>query len=467
LLQIDILLIGATNGADLIRGLAMSIQPHRSSHSRKTSLAMCLATALGVFASDATATCSSLVVTSCADSGAGTLRDTVACANSGDTVDLSTLTCSTITLASHIHILQANLYLIGPGETLLAIDGANNDRVFAHHQITTGAGILRINDLTITHGRYTGYSAEGGCIQSGGSVTLTNSTVSFCTVISQPTHLASGGGIYTSGNLTLNHSTLTGNVAQPAPGNEARGGGAYVLGNFLAKYSTISNNIAQGSTSRGGGITASRGDITLYSSTIAGNTAANVAGIEMSPFAISNPVTINNSTISGNSSGSLCAAFCSFQPTTIINSTIAFNKSANGAAVQVSSTTLNMQSSIFADNVGAGVPSDLDGFSLTITGANNLVFSSSLTLPPDTISGTCPRLGPLAANGGATRTHALLNMSPAINHGNNAGSFTNDQRGPGFARFIGGEVDIGAYERQVGAVDDRLFKSGFESGCDE
>ena len=58
-------------------------------------------------------------------------------------------------------------------------------------------------------------------------------------------------------------------------------------------------------------------------------------------------------------------------------------------------------------------------------------------------------LAPLGNNGGPTETMALLRGSPAINAGNNAlipAGVTTDQRGVGFARIVGGTVDIGAYE---------------------
>ena len=73
------------------------------------------------------------------------------------------------------------------------------------------------------------------------------------------------------------------------------------------------------------------------------------------------------------------------------------------------------------------------------------------------ISGTInPMLGPLQNNGGPTDTHALLAGSPAINAGPNpVPDFpTNefDQRGDGFARVVGGVVDIGAFEVQPPAT---------------
>jgi hypothetical protein len=64
-----------------------------------------------------------------------------------------------------------------------------------------------------------------------------------------------------------------------------------------------------------------------------------------------------------------------------------------------------------------------------------------------------PKLGPLANNGGRTKTHALKASSRAIDRGDNAGVPPTDQRGIGFPRKKDGNfdgvatVDIGAFER--------------------
>ena len=55
-----------------------------------------------------------------------------------------------------------------------------------------------------------------------------------------------------------------------------------------------------------------------------------------------------------------------------------------------------------------------------------------------------PLLGPLRDNGGPTPTQALLPGSPAIDHGDDAGCPTADQRG--VPRPRGAACDIGAYE---------------------
>ncbi|HEY6985122.1 MAG TPA: choice-of-anchor Q domain-containing protein, partial [Rhodanobacteraceae bacterium] len=100
----------------------------------------------------------------------------------------------------------------------------------------------------------------------------------------------------------------------------------------------------------------------------------------------------------------------------------------------------------------------LDGTS-TITGGNNLIkiAGATLTLPPDTITDD-PQLGPLAYNGGETRTHAIPATSPAHDVGNNVAGGFYDQRGPGYAREVGSAPDIGAYELNP----DIIFISGFD-----
>src|SRR5262249_29821477 len=60
------------------------------------------------------------------------------------------------------------------------------------------------------------------------------------------------------------------------------------------------------------------------------------------------------------------------------------------------------------------------------------------------ITGVNPLLGPLADNGGPTKTMALLVNSPALNKIPAASAPTVDQRGT--ARPFGGTSDIGAFE---------------------
>ena len=86
--------------------------------------------------------------------------------------------------------------------------------------------------------------------------------------------------------------------------------------------------------------------------------------------------------------------------------------------------------------------------------AHNLIEDPNGCAPPaGNILGIAPKLGPLAANGGRTRTHMPSAGSPAIDHGSAAsGAFSGgactrrDQRG--VKRPQGRRCDIGAVERR-------------------
>jgi len=88
---------------------------------------------------------------------------------------------------------------------------------------------------------------------------------------------------------------------------------------------------------------------------------------------------------------------------------------------------------------------------------NSLLGTSCGTASPTNIISIDPLLGPLADNGGPTRTFALLTGSPAINGGavSNVSVpiiLTTDQRGVGYSRRCSpgvpafASVDIGAFE---------------------
>jgi hypothetical protein len=407
-------------------------------------------------------------VDNCNDDGSpGTLRAEIDAAADGETIDLSQLACSTITLGSPIQILQNSLILSGPGADNLTIIAGNDSLLFQQ----LGIGTFGIDRLKITNGYHfnTG-PAKGGCIYSVANVTLTNSVVSNC-VVASSTSDARGGGIYTAGDLTLVSSTITGNHALTlavAPGYHAYGGGAYVShGNFHSKYSTISNNSAHDfsphPTGFSGGIWIWLGGTQIENSTISGNTADQCAAI----FAGSQ-LSLTNSTISGNSA-EFRPGICGSQiAITLTNSTVAFNKSSTGGGggLSIYYTNLTLQSSIVADNIGS---SDIKGsVGFMVLGSNNLVGSSNLQLPPDTIH-DCPKLDRLADNGGGIRTHALRLGSPAIDYGNNDAGLIHDERGA--PRVTGTFADIGAFERQVSDVDERIFFDNFDDGsggpCDQ
>ena len=123
-----------------------------------------------------------LPVTSCTDAGPtdiGNLRHVVAAAGNGDTVDMTGLSCSTITLLlGEIVIQQDTLAIKGPGEYTLAID-AQQSRVFNHAGSGTPAitPTLTVSDLTMAYGYANEASSpanRGGCVYAKGNVALHN-----------------------------------------------------------------------------------------------------------------------------------------------------------------------------------------------------------------------------------------------------------------------------------------------------
>jgi hypothetical protein len=396
------------------------------------------------------------------------LRDTVASAISGDTVDLGGLSCNEILLTSgSIHLTQNKLNLTGPGASALSVDGGGQFSIFRQYGASIDAtGLLTISGLTMANGKVAVAPVRGGCVYSAASVSLTDAVITGCTVsspgdVQRPT----GGGVYTRGNLTISTSTITNN-ASTSTGYNARGGGAYVRGNLIVQGSTISNNSAVGAKAwygQGGGLFVI-GNTNILGSTISGNRASSGGGL-LSDSNSTASLTITNSTISGNAAAQFGGIY-TLASLTLRNSTIAFNQAAaSQGGLVASNSSLELQSSIIADNVSKGLASDLGCSSCTvsISSANNLITSSTVAIPADTIT-DCPRLGPLADNGGGVLTHALLHTSPAIDAGNNAASLTFDERGS--PRVFGAKADIGAYEWQW-TLDDRLMVSGFEAVCDQ
>jgi hypothetical protein len=115
--------------------------------------------------------------------------------------------------------------------------------------------------------------------------------------------------------------------------------------------------------------------------------------------------------------------------------------------------TTTLENTIVAKNV-QGRGADCAG---TITdGGYNLDSGTTcgFSTTNNSLSGVVdPKLGPLADNGGPTKTHALLAGSPAIDKGNSFGA-TTDQRG--VSRPQGAASDIGAFESESTVIEDTV-----------
>ncbi len=407
------------------------------------------------------------VVDSCSDAA---LRQAITSAGNGDTVDM-TMACSVITLTGGaVPILVDNLTLVGPGADALTIDGGAStgyyDRVFRHY----GAGALAISGVTITDSTLSNsMDAKGGCIDSDGIVSLSDVKVSNCYAQAATNFDALGGAVYAKLGVKLDLSTITSSKVFSQDGF-ALGGAIFSNGYLDIERSTVSDSAAAsgGATySKGGGIAVANGDALLLYSTISNNQAAVAGGIYVG-YSSGHFALVTNSTISANNASQYVGGALLSIPATISNSTFASNTAVYtffGIGVHAGNM-LTAQSSIFSNNLTPAGDFGLDVYitSGAIDGEKNIIVHTPSTVPPDTIT-ACPRLGPLADNGGPTLTHELLPGSPAIDAGSNPLFHSFDQRLDGFNRVFGAGADIGAFEWQ-GDLQDTIFTSRFEIACD-
>lgn len=396
------------------------------------------------------------VPSTCMESIDGTVRQGLLCAHNGDTVDLTQLACSKITLSAPLVAGPGSITLDGPGRDKLTIDATGKFRALVHN-----AGEyygLYVNDLTIANGRYEGSLtfSVGGCIISNGNVFVSDGAISSCYVSGSVN--AQGGGIFASGTVSLYHSSVTGSTAHGSGGGNASGGGIRATYVELNK-STVSGNTASYTGTGyafGGGVSAYT--IQADNSTISGNGAATAKAGIYAAYA-----NLFNSTVSGNHAdhGAVGGVYAQLGAQ-IFNCTITANTGKGAFAAGLyggfaTSPTSFLQSTIIANNSASGVELDVgSAFGFAILGSNNLIMApqDGSRVPFDTIVED-PLLGPLQDNGGPTRTRALLPGSPAIDRGKTVAGVAFDQRG--FARAVGGKPDIGAFEFDP----DRIFGNGF------
>jgi hypothetical protein len=213
-----------------------------------------------------------LTVTSTADSGPGSLRQAIAAATPGEIITFALAPQSTIILTSGELAIDRALTIQGPGAAALTVSGEHAHRVF---HITADTVTLR--GLTI---------AAGDAVIGGGLAVDAGAAVTLSAISMRDNSADAGGGLYVAGgaggaggSVALTDSTVSGNTA--------RGGGAGVY--------------LQGGHNGGAGSVA-----TLTNTTVSGNTAERGSGggfflgAGVDPGSRGGAATLLNSTIDGN-----------------------------------------------------------------------------------------------------------------------------------------------------------------------
>jgi hypothetical protein len=369
-----------------------------------------------------------------------------------------------------------------------------------------GPGSVTIEDTTMT-GNQAGVGATPGSFSGyGGALTLTAQTAALnhVTITGNSAVGDGGGSVFPSPSaLGPTHISVTDSTIRSNEASDGGAGGLSLSGGDLIR-STVSGNSAPDGT---GGVSITSGSI--RSSTVSGNTGR-TGGVgafaQVSPY-FPGPagVDIVDSTITGNIAKSSPGAYPPYSPyggrgggvlatgekVSIANSTIDGNSANRGGGgvdavdtdpsyadpVDDSDNATVISSSIVSNNTVSGSPGDLGTGAADPSGGvpdpgpNEATFSAVSSLievpagaPLTNVGGTSklgvdPQLGPLAANGGPTRTLLPGPGSPVIDAGVAKGLAT-DQRGftrkvdLGAANSAGSDgTDIGAVERRAVEVD--------------
>jgi hypothetical protein len=414
-------------------------------------------------------------VTNTSDSSPGSLRDAIASAADGDTIEFNLPLPNTIVIGSPLVLDSAGsktFTIKGPDALSLAINGADGVSVFIVQPLGGGGGPVTatISGLTIEHGS----SLVGGGIFNGGTLSLVDCVVRDNTVDTQfgagifnvgrlnvtncfvannsagdPDRPGHGGGIYNEqGTVTLTRTAVSGNTSH-------QGAGIWnAQGEVVALRTTIVGNVTDDLGQGGGIFNKEGGQVTVTESTV-GENAAGVFGGGI--YNASAALTVIRSTIAGNVADTPLTTspprgggiYNEFGTLDMINSTVSNNHAkkngggiftAGGAGTIVHSTISGNSTQL---SLGGGVAAHED-FSTALKFANTIVADNgsddcfyvqsldlqSLSLGYNLSSDlTCPFLTPtdkrgvpadldpagLKNNGGPTRTVALLSTSAAVN----------------------------------------------------
>lgn len=387
-------------------------------HFRDFRILMFLPLVFFVFLS-ASALATTHTVTNTNDSGAGSLRQAIANAASGDTINFSLSYPATITTTSGILFIDKSLTITGPGVDDLTVGTAKSNSVFR----ILGANIqVTVSGLTVTGGNsYSG--GGGGFYAEGDSMTLTlqnckvsgneaaygggvyvlggGSLTAVDTEISNNTATELGGGIcfYSPNALILERVAVHGNSAVTNGGgiylekastatigdsaiasNQAGlvGGGIYYKDEYDTAYKlimtncSVSANVAQ--TVSGGGIYINNPGLEMTRCDISNNAARDYGGGLYQVASSSGVVTLNDCLLQSNTVQMYSGGGASVLKADINKCLFEGNQAPGTGGLRLSAGTI--QSSIFRDNSATGDSLNATGGGLSLGGYNGFFESA-------------------------------------------------------------------------------------------
>lgn len=367
-----------------------------------------------------------LIVTSNADNGPGTLRQAVIDAQDGDTIQFDpALNGQTILLTTGQLVINKNITINGPGPNLLALSAIFIPKFLFRVLHVTPAHIVTIAGLTIRDGNANGTGGGGGIFNDHATLTINNCTItsnhsdsqgagiyndgsdSNASLMISNSHISGnscfssqnpvvGGGIASTGNavLTITDSVVDGNVAEFDPQQdfpEGDGGGIYNNGANAALTiinSTVNNNrVGQDthpSRGNGGGIWSS-GTATIMDTTLEQNRAGWGGGISNSGICILTGGRVNNNTSNGWSGSTFFGSGGGIYnhdagTLTVTNATLSGNSAPIGGALSGNAIVINnctiSSNQVISD--GAGISGSATVTNTTISG-NSAGFGAGIS----------------------------------------------------------------------------------------
>jgi CSLREA domain-containing protein len=356
-------------------------------------------------------------VTNLNDSGAGSLRDTIAIAVAGDTIQFGVT--GTITLTSDQLTVNKNLTIAGPGPGSLAITFGGFGRAFWISSGNVNLSGITIRDCDELYG-------SAVLIEDGATATMTNCLILSNMVHHNPTDPEElhryTGAVQTEGTLTMIDCSLIDNEGDSTdsyPANDTSALRGYYGSSVTVLRCTFASNKNQAIRVDGA--------LNITNSTIHKNSGGGI-------FFAGGNMSITSCTIAGNGfPGAIDTDH--FEGITLRNNIFAYQDTTGGAFDNLTSQGYNLCD-------------ETSGFATRLTGPGDQV-------------GVDPLLDPhgLLYNGGYTGTLALTSGSPAIDRGKAFG-LTSDARGyprtvdnPESGPAPGGDgTDIGAYEAPADAL---------------
>src|SRR5215472_12775753 len=149
-----------------------------------------------------------ITVTNGNDSGPGSLRQALADANEGDTINFDA-SVGTVTLTTAELAIDKSVTLSGAPQIVTVVRASQTEfRIF---HVMPGHSV-EINGLTVSGGHITGDNG-GGILNDNSTLTITQCTVSGNAIVSNASSYNSGGGNNNSGTMKINQVIVNNNNA--------------------------------------------------------------------------------------------------------------------------------------------------------------------------------------------------------------------------------------------------------------